>query len=74
MTRAQLQEKLMELPVDERLEIAQRLWDSAAPQPEVPVLTEEQKPLLAARRAAFLADPGSFRSWEEVKARILARL
>ncbi len=74
MTRAELQEELMELPLEERLDIAQTLWDSAVPQPEPPVLTDEQKALLEKRRAAFLADPDACRSWEEVKARILARL
>ncbi len=74
MTRAELQQKLMELPVDERLDIAQTLWDSATPQPEIPALTDEQKALLSERRAAFLADPAACHPWEEVKARILARL
>ena len=73
MTRAELQDQLMELPLEERLDIAQRLWDSAVPQPEI-VLTDEQKALLEKRRAAFLANPDACHSWEDVKARILARL
>ncbi len=74
MTRAELQDRLMDLPVDERLDIAQTLWDSASPRPNSPVLTDDQKALLEQRRAAFLADPDAFHSWEDVKARILARL
>jgi hypothetical protein len=35
MIRAELQEELMALPLEERLEIAQNLWDSAVPQPEI---------------------------------------
>ena len=62
MTRSELQEKLMELPLEERLDIAQTLWDSAAPRPEPPTLTEEQKALLEQRRAAFLANPDACRS------------
>jgi putative addiction module component (TIGR02574 family) len=73
MTRAELQEELLGLPLEERLDIAQALWDSAVPQPEI-VLTDEQKALLEKRRAEFLADPDGCDSWEEVKARILARL
>ena len=73
MTRAELRQELLGLPLDERLDLAQTLWDSAVPQPEI-VLTEEQKDLLERRRAAFLADPEACRPWEEVKARILARL
>ncbi len=64
----------MDLPVEERLDIAQALWDSATPQPDKQVLTNEQKALLEERRAAFLADPDAFHSWTDVKARILARL
>jgi len=74
MTRAELQDKLMELPLEERLDIAQDLWDSALPHPEAPVLTDEQKTILEKRRADFLANPGACSSWEDVKARILARL
>ncbi len=74
MTRIELQERLMELPVEERLELAQTLWDSAAPRPEPPVLTEGQKAVLEARRAAFVSDPSASSPWEEAKDRILARL
>ncbi len=73
MTRTQLQEQLMELPLEERLDIAQTLWDSAVPRSEI-VLTDEQKALLETRRARFLANPGACSSWEDVKTRILARL
>ncbi len=73
MTRAELQEELLELPLEERLDIAQTLWDSVVPQPEI-VLTDEQKALLEKRRAAFLAKPDACDPWEDVKARILARL
>jgi len=74
MTRVELQEQLMELPLEERLDIAQILWDSASPPLEPPTLTDEQKAVLEKRRAAFLADPDACSSWEEAKARILARL
>ena len=73
MTRAELQEELLELSLEERMDIAQTLWDSVVPQPEI-VLADEQKALLEKRRAAFLADPSASGSWEDVKARILARL
>ena len=73
MTRSELQKELLELPLEERLELAQTLWDSAVPEPEI-VLTEAQKTLLEKRRTAFLADPEACRSWDDVKARILARL
>ena len=74
MTKAELQEKLMDLPVEERLDLAQTLWDSASPHPEGPELTNGQKAVLEKRRATFLANPDAFDSWEDVKSRILARL
>ena len=73
MTRAELQEELLGLPLEERLDLAQALWDSAVPEPEI-VLTDQQKELLEKRRAAFLADLGASHSWDDVKARILALL
>lgn len=73
MTRTELQEELLELPLEERMDIAQALWDSVVPQPEI-ALADEEKALLEKRRAAFLADPDAASSWEDVKARILARL
>ena len=73
MTRTELQEKLLGLPLEERLDLAQALWDSAVPEPQI-VLTDEQKDLLERRRAAFLEDPDGCHSWDDVKARILARL
>ena len=55
------------------MDIAQTLWDSVVPQPEI-VLADEQKALLETRRTAFLTHPNASSSWEDVKARILARL
>jgi len=73
MTRFELQEKMLGLPLEERLDLAQALWDSVVPEPEI-VLTDEQKALWEKRRAAFLADPDACQSWDDVKARILARI
>ena len=74
MGRAELLAELMKLPIKDRLEIAQSLWDSVEPGEEPPALTGEQKAILEKRRAEFLADPSSRRPWDEVKVRILAKL
>lgn len=74
MERAELLAELMKLPVEDRLEIAQNLWVSAEPGEELPALTDEQKAILERRRSEFVANPSSRRPWDQVKARILAKL
>jgi putative addiction module component (TIGR02574 family) len=71
MNKALLKE-LLELPADERLELAEQLWDSVPPQ-EFPPLTDEQKQEIERRYAEHVRDPGSASTWEEVKARLLAK-
>ena len=72
VTKTELEAKLLALPVADRLDLAQALWDSASPPPDPP-LSDELKALLDRRRAEFFADPDAGSSWEEVKARILAK-
>lgn len=64
---------LFELALSEKLQLVEDLWDSIALIPEqIPVL-DWQKAELAERKAAYLQDPGSGRSWEAVKERIRNR-
>ncbi len=72
MRRPELWTELMELTPEERLELAQDLWDSVAPR-DVPPLTPEQKEELDRRYAEHLRDPDRGSKWEDVKARLLAR-
>ena len=62
--------ELRSLPLAERLQLVEDLWDSIAEEqhslPDHPALIEE----LRARKARFLANPSSGISWEEAKARI----
>lgn len=62
----------MELSAQERIELAEDLWDSVAER-DLPPLTPEQKQELDRRYAEHLRDPGSASKWEDVKARLLAR-
>lgn len=64
----------LELSIEERILLVEDIWDSiAAEQDQVP-LTKAQKELLQKRLDAYEADPGNVVTWEEVKARVRARL
>ena len=63
----------MELTPEERIELVEDLWDSIPPQEMAP-LTPEQKEELDRRYAEHLRDPSRASRWEDVKARLLARL
>jgi putative addiction module component (TIGR02574 family) len=70
MTKADLTRLALELPVDERLDLAQTLWDSASP-PEDFTLSQELRDLLDARLLEAEANPDTGVTWEEMKARLL---
>jgi putative addiction module component (TIGR02574 family) len=62
--------QIFELPLSEKLQLLEDLWDSIALTPEqIPVL-DWQKEELAKRKANYLQNPDSGSSWEEVKERI----
>jgi putative addiction module component (TIGR02574 family) len=67
-----LLEELLELSPEERIELAEELWASIEPQ-DMPPLTPEQKEELDRRYTEHLRDPGRALTWEDVKARLLAR-
>lgn len=66
-------DELKKLPIAERLQLVEDLWDSIAEEqnalPDPPEVIEELK----ARYARFLKDPSSGSSWEDVEKRILSR-
>ena len=65
--------ELKKLPLAERLQLVEDLWDSIAEEqdalPDTPELVEE----LRARYAAYLADPSSAIPWADVEKSILFR-
>ena len=67
-----LLKELMELTPAERIELAQDLWDSIAPE-EMPPLTEGQKREIDRRIAEHERNPERAASWEEVRTRLWAR-
>ncbi|MEH2362315.1 addiction module protein [Nostoc sp.] len=65
--------QIFELTLSEKLQLVEDLWDSIAQVPEqIPVL-DWQKEELDKRKATYLQNPDSGRSWEEVKERIRSR-
>ncbi len=61
------------MPVAERLQLVEEIWDTIAAAPEALPLSEEDKRLIEERLEARRRDPQAGSSWEEVYARILAR-
>jgi putative addiction module component (TIGR02574 family) len=64
--------ELMKLGPAERIQLAQDLWDSIAPE-EMPPLTSEQIKEMERRIAEHEKDPERAVPWEEVRARLWAR-
>ena len=62
------------LTVADRLQLVDEIWDSLDVEPEPPLLSDAQRDELQRRLAVLEADPTAVSSWEEVEARVLARL
>ncbi|MEX0718899.1 MAG: addiction module protein [Planctomycetaceae bacterium] len=58
------------LTPDERIALAEELWESIAVLPQPPSMTDAQRADLERRLDAYRNDPQAGSSWEEVKARI----
>jgi len=71
MKSAEIQ-KLLELPVDERMELAQILWESVEPADETRFLSipDWQRRILDERLANIERNPNDEQTWEEVKAEL----
>ena len=62
------------LPVDDRLQLVQEIWDSIAESQKLVPLTTTQQTELKRRLRDHQANPDDVIPWEEVKAATLARL
>lgn len=69
MSKPELAE-LLELPVGERVRLAQVLWDSVAANQDAYPISEAERAELDRRLAAYDRDPEAGSSWEEVKRRV----
>jgi len=61
------------LNLDDRLAVAEALWDSVVREAEAHPLTPAQSAELERRLADSIARPEAVTPWEEIKARALAR-
>jgi putative addiction module component (TIGR02574 family) len=67
---APLIEQLVQLPVEERIELIQALWDSIAEDKMPHELSEADKKSLDTRIAALDANPGNVVTWDHIKAQV----
>lgn len=72
MTTAMIE--LETLPISERVQLVEDLWDSIADSNEEIPIPLWQKDELARRRRNYLRDPGSGQTWDQVKQGILHTL
>jgi len=64
--------EVFQLPIAERIRLAQVIWDSVASNPEQVQLTAAQIEELDRCYSEYLKDPAEGSPWNEVKARLLA--
>jgi putative addiction module component (TIGR02574 family) len=61
---------VLQLPVSERLQLVEDIWDSIAEVPDALELSEDDKRLIDERLEARRLSPGAGSPWAEVYARI----
>jgi putative addiction module component (TIGR02574 family) len=60
-------DQLLDMPLAERVELAQALWDSVARNPENVPMTQAQREELDRRLDEYEQDPNEGSSWEAIK-------
>lgn len=73
MTKAEIQEQVMRLPAEQRLDLAEAIWSSLDDPDGLP-LPGWQRELLDERIAAAEHDPETEIPWSDVKTRALESL
>jgi putative addiction module component (TIGR02574 family) len=68
------EEVIFKLPIDERIQLVEDLWDSIAADTAGPPLTEAQKCELDRRLDDLEANPADVLKWEDVRARLWSRV
>ncbi len=63
----------IELPIQERIQLVEDIWDTIAEKSESVELTEEEKRIIDERLAAYHKNPELGSPWESVYARFAAR-
>ena len=62
--------EILELPLQERIHIAELIWESIRAVPESLEISPELKAELETRLAEFEVNPDAGYSWDEVKSRL----
>ena len=70
MTKALIDE-VLSLPLQERRDLMDRIWESLAANPESISVPQEHRDILEARLAAYRAEPANIVTWEAVRRRYL---
>ncbi len=65
--------ELLQLPVPERLQLVEDIWNSIADAPEALQLTDEDKRLIDERLQARQGNPGAGSPWQELFDRITSK-
>jgi len=66
-------DQILKLSVEDRLQLAEEIWDSIRANPDVLPLTDAQRTELDRRRAAYKADPSSTVDLDEAVSRLRNR-
>ena len=66
-------EDILQLNIEERLDLMEKIWDSITANEESLPLTEAQRTELDRRLQAHVQNPGEAETWDEVKAKIQRR-
>ena len=61
---------ILELPVQERIQLVELIWESVAAFPQALIVSPEIKADLTARQQDFERDPEAGYSWDQVKAKL----
>lgn len=61
---------ILELPVQERIQLVELIWDSITAVPEAVTVSPAMKAELESRLREFESNPEEGYSWDQVKARI----
>lgn len=71
MTPSSLPPEIRHLPIPERVQLVEQIWDSIADDKKQFPLTDAQKAELDRRIAAQQTDPNRGSPWDDVKKRLL---
>jgi putative addiction module component (TIGR02574 family) len=64
--------EVLALPIEERIQLSQSIWDSVAAVPEAVQLTEDQRLELEVRLKEYRDNPTVGSPWSEVRERIIS--